>query len=315
MIDELYHYATKNRMPLLYLEALKRCKQLFSLAEEYNRLSAKYIKVINAISKVSRVLERANVDYAFFKTIRPYREVTVDIDILVLGLGYRQAVKAMRHASYPFLGAGSLSATFYDIDANVNVDIYSEVGVSRLVYLDKVKLGRFIVDRKLPNGEVVSSLSQVADLICIIAHSVVKEQMYVLSEYYTTLYYLFEMNNANLSEFLRLTEECHSRSLVSTHLSVTALVHYFVHGFLPNKLAKLIDEFGLNNREILRVKKNCFLIPHKYHPFTFVEALVEKLGEQKARKSLACQVLNMLNLRFASSVFGEIFQHAVRESY
>jgi len=313
--NDLYRYAVKNRMALLYLEALKRQKKLSFLNEEIEKLRERCGRVTDAISKVSQVLRKSDVDYAFFKTIRPYEEVTVDIDVLILGSGYNQAVRTLRRAGYVLLDGDSVSTTFRDINSKLNVDIYNEVNASRLVYLDKVRLERFVFEKRLSNNEVVDCLNPIADLLCIIAHSVIKEQMYVLSEYFTSLYYLSEMDNVDLDEFLGLIKECRLRFTASTHFTVTAFTHYFVHGFFPNKLVKIIDEIGVNRKEFSRVNANRFLMPCKYHMLTFAEALFEKFREKKARRSLAYQALNMLNPGFTSTAIHRLLDHITRETY
>ena len=311
----LYRYAAKNRMSLLYLKALSRYNKLGSLEEEYSKLSNRYAKTVEAISRVAQVLERTGVDYALFKSIRPYREVTVDVDVLIFGTEYQEVVRTMNYAGFTFLDAGPISATFRDIEARLNVDLYYEVGASRIIYLDKDKLRRFTVNRRLPNGQVVRSLDLSADLLAVISHSIVKEHMYVLSEYYTTLYYLADANSRALSSFLSLVDECRMRSAVKTHLGATALLHYGAHAFTPICLKKLLYELGLNHLELSHVKAMDFKMPHKYHLLTVTKALVEKLGESKAKRSLASQASNMLNPKFASFVVKEMLHRISRETY
>ena len=315
--SKLYHYATKNRMSLLYLDALKRLDILASLREEYNKLVDKYAKTNQAIYRVSRVLNRTGVNYTFFKSIRPYQEVTVDIDILIFGsrAEFKEVVQVLRRVGYIFLGSGPLSVTFRDSETGINLDIYYEVGVSHIIYLDKDYLKRFVRDRRLSTGELVLSLFSEADLLAVIAHSVVKEHMYVLSEYYTTLYYLADMEEEALKSFLSLVEKCKVRSAAKTHLGITALLHYEAHRFLPASLVSLLEMLGVNQLELSRAEKMGFGMPHKYHPITTIKALVEKLGEEKARRSFASQSLSMLNLNFTSSLMKEMLQHISRESY
>jgi hypothetical protein len=315
MINELYRYAVKNRMPLLYLEALKRLGKIGSLRKKYNKLNDRYIKTIQAIFRVSQVLERASVDYAFFKTMRPYREVTVDIDTIVFGSDYKKAVRALSAAGYRLLEVGPLSTTLRDDDLSINVDIYDEISASYIVYLNKDKLSNFVIDQKLPNSIVVRSLSVSAHLLAIISHSVLKEQMYVLSEYYSTLYYLFNVSKAQLDEFLGLASNLKLVVPVTTHLGITSFLHRAIHKFIPDKLAYLLDESGFDVKEIKRLAASELSMPHKYHFLTITHALIEKLGEQKARRSFAVQGINMFRSRSGLSVVGKLLNHKTRENY
>ena len=313
--SELYRYAIKNRLPLLYLQALKSLDKLQVLREKYNELIERYVHSQTAICRISELLDKTGISYAFFKSIRPYKEVTVDIDILIFGSDYEDTLRILRDHDYAFLGDGPLSTTFRDNDAKINLDIYNEVGVSNIVYLDKEALADFVGKRELPNGATVSSLDPEADLLALIAHSVIKEQMYVLSEYYTTLYYLADMKEEGLDSFLSLTDKCKIRSAVKTHLGITALLHQEAHSFVPVGLMRLVKKLNMDSLELMRVRKMGFQMPLKYHPITLFRTLVEKFGEEKARRSFASQTLSMLDLRFASTVIKRMLQHVLRETY
>lgn len=311
----LYNYASKNRMPLLYLEALRRLDRLEGLQKEYDELIDKYAKTLRAIWRVSELLNKAGIRYAFFKSIRPYQEVTVDIDILILGSEYKEVLEILRNARYVFLGDGPLSTTFRDSKARINLDIYDEVGVSHIIYLDKNTLTKFVDKRELSNGAVVRLLRPEADLLAIIAHSVVKEHMYVLSEYYTTLYYLAGMKHTDLNSFLSMVDTCKVRLAVKTHLGITALMHYSVHRSLPFSLTWLLQKLEMDRLEFARLEEIDFQMPFRYHLVTIIRALIEKLGEEKARRSFASQTSSILNLRFTSSLMKMMLQHFSRETY
>lgn len=311
----LYQYAIKNKIPLLYLESLRRLGMPGSLKKEYDNLIGRYTETKKAIHRVSKVLNKAGIDYAFFKSIRPYQEVTVDIDILIFDSKYQEVIKAMQHAGYRFLSGGPLSTTFLDSEAGINLDIYDEVGVSYIIYLDKVTLTNFVGNRKLSNGDVVRSLYPEADLLAIIAHSILKEQMYVLSEYYTTLYYLANMKYEGLNSFLSLIDKCRMHAAVRAHLGITALLHHGAHSSSPVILMRLLKKLDMDRLELMRVEEMGFHMPYKYHPITVIKAFVEKFGEEKARRSFASQTLNMLNLKFTSSLIRKTLQHISRKTY
>jgi hypothetical protein len=302
-------------MSLLCLEALKGLDRLDGLRTEYRKLGDRYIEAQNAICRASDVLCEAGIRYAFFKSIRPYKEVTVDIDILIFGSAYEETKRTLRTAGYFLLGSGPLSTTFRDSRVKINLDVYNEVGVSSIIYLDKEVLAKSVGKTKLPNGAAVSSLTPDADLLALIAHSVIKEQMYVLSEYYTTLYYLADMKEEGLDSFLSLTDKCKIRSAVKIHLGITALLHQKAHGFVPFSLMRLIEKLDMDSLELMRVRKMGFQMPLKYHPITLLKTFMEKSGEEKARRSFALQALSMIDLGSASLVIKRMLQHVSRETY
>ena len=316
-ISKLYYYASKNRMRLLYLEALNRLNKLDFLKDEYDKLILQYAKTNEVINRASIVLNKSGVPYALFKSVRPYEEVTVDIDVLVFGLisDYKKVIRILYREGYVFLGDGPLSTTFRDSQAGISLDIYYEVGVSHIIYMNKNNLKAAIDTRNVTENQFVLSLSPEADLLAVIAHSVVKEHMYVLSEYFTTLYYLVNMNEDSLKSFLTLVDKCKLRLAVKTHLGITALLHYKAHGLLPDSLARLLKMLDVNSLELSRIEKMGFEIPYKYHPITIVNVLFEKFREKKALRSLATQLFSLLNLSFTSSFIKDVLQHITRKAY
>ena len=82
---ELYNHAVKNKIPLLYLEVLKQQGKLNELKRKYEEEHTRYSKFLDAIAKVSKTLDAANIDFTVFKTLRPYPVALNDVDILILG--------------------------------------------------------------------------------------------------------------------------------------------------------------------------------------------------------------------------------------
>lgn len=314
---EIYRYATKNRMALLCLKGLRGLDKLFSLQKEYDKLLEKYARTNEVINRASNVLNNMGIKYALFKSIRPYQEVTVDIDVIIFGISayYEKVNNLLPQNGYLFLGDGPLSTTFRDGKVRIGLDIYYEVGASYVIYIDKNNLENYVCDRKLPNNYSALSLSPEADLLAVIAHSVIKEHMYVLSEYYTTIYYLSEMNESQLDSFVSLVDRCKLLVAAQTHLGITALLHYKAHGFIPSILTKLLEELEVNQLELSRIEKKEFVVPYKFHWITIFKALIEKLKERKSRRSFAMQVFRMMNPKFTLSVIKDVIQHIIRESY
>ncbi len=317
-ISKLYYYAIKNRMVLHFLESLKKANKLVgSMKTEYDRLIVKYSDTNDVIQRASNVLDKTGAQYALFKSVRPYEEVTVDIDVLVFGneFDYEKVISTLYQEDYDFLGDGPLSKTFRDRIGRVGLDIYYEVGVSHIIYMNKDNFKSVVSKRKIRENQFALSLSPTADLLAVIAHSVIKEQMYVLSEYYTTLYYLADMSDEELKSFLDLADRCKLTLAVKTHLGITALLHYRAHGSIPDSIRKLLKVMGVNPLELSRIEEKGLLIPYKYHPITIIRALFEKFREHKARRSLAKQFYSLLNINFTSSFVGDLLKHINREAY
>ena len=309
-------FAVKNRIRLLYLNSLDRHRRLGTFQEKRNELLRKYQEIQRAFFKISNHLNNSQVKYALFKSIRPYQEVTVDIDILIFGNQYQKVLDSLYAAGYLYLGEGPLSTTFRDREVGIGLDIYDEVGVSHIIYMDKNQLEEFVTPISLSVDCTAKSLNPAADLLAVIAHSVIKEHMYVLSEYYTTLHYLRLFSEKDLSSFVSLAKECKLSSTAKTHLTITAFLHGSAHGFVPKGLANLLGMLEAEEDfEIAGLVKNRFFVPHKYHPKTVLNAFLEKSSELKARQSFAAQIYHLLNPRFASSFVKLGLDHVLRSTY
>lgn len=314
-LSSLHRYAAKNRMALLYLDALNR-RGLNVFQDDHEKLSNNYSQAIDLMIRVSDLLEEAEVDYALFKSLRPYREATVDIDILALGSSYHDVLKAMSEAGYSLLQRGPLSATFEDPVSRLGVDIYGEIGVSYLTYLDKEKLREHVVRHEVPGGRLVRTLSAAADLLAVIAHSVLKEQMYVLSEYYSTLFYLHDdSGEAVANSLMSLAQKCKLELALEIHLGITASLHNDVHGFVPKCIRDTWDGFEIGPWEFSRARRLGTGFPLKYHPVTIAKALAGLLKESKGRRSVALQAVKMFDPRFSPSIARKLFQHMTRDTY
>jgi len=311
-ISALYQHSIKNRMVFYYLNRIGE-KNLGELTSFYEREYLKYSKTHDAISRVSQILTDTNIEHAVIKTIRPYKSTTVDIDVIIFGVEseYKKAILTLLSAEYGMLGQGPQSTTLQDPRINIKVDIYKEVAVSHIVYLDKRKLANFSVTKKLPNGESVKILTPEADLATVIAHSIIKEHMYTLSEYFTFVGYLTQID---LNKFIQFLIESNITVPTQTHATITALLHNEAFGMVPKPLQDILDYLGEATLEATLVM-NGFKMPHKYHPLTVGRSMLEIAKGEKSRKSMARQLLRMLKPSFTKEFTKLFLDHLTRETY
>ena len=313
-IDELYEFSKKNRMPLLYLKSISELDVQDKYKKEYIYLIDRWSEIEGSIKKVLEILDREKIMYTTFKSIKPYREITVDIDLLILDC-YERAVKVLKKSGYVLLERGPLSSTFRDQEVKIDYDIYDEVGVSQIIYYDKDKVREQIIDKPLLTGGYIKSLSPVTDLLAIIAHSVIKEQMYIIAEYYSTLFYLERIGVKGIESFLKMSEQLGLNTAVKAHLGITYVIHKLVHDVEPLPLRGIISKLGYNGLEIQRVKESQLKMPHKFHPITLINALSEKLRDPKSRRSFSEQLINMMSPSFTMDFIPKMLSHVKRETY
>jgi len=301
-------------MPLPCLEALHREGVINGFEGTYKGKRAEFDEMIKAVEKAGGQLARANVDYAFHKTVRPYRSTTVDIDTLVFGGKgeYDRAIQEMLGSGYELVERGPRSTTIWDVECNIGVDLYEEIAVSYITYLDKDTLTDHIVDLVLPNGRSVRHLDSAADMAALIAHSVMKEQMYTLSEFYSYVHYLKSMS---IDDFLQILEKNCVTSAAKTHTSLNAMVYSIAYGKETHQMEKISDFLGTDVLEMNRLAKHDLQIPHKYHPLTVTRSLLETAKRKKTRDSMAFQIYSMGNPGFTKKFLRALLGHAVRGTY
>jgi len=301
-------------MSFFCLEKIGQNGKLNDLYDLYTKEKTKCFKTLDSIARVSKLLANSNIDHAVYKTLRPYESTTVDIDILVFGDrgSFKKAVRTMLEAGYELVVRGPRSTTLRDTELDMGIDLYEQIAVSYVTYMDKRRLVDYLTITKLPNGSQVKTLKAEADLACIIAHSVIKEHMYTLSEYYTFIYYVKQLD---VERFLRIATRNNLTSAVRTHASITAMLHMAAHRTTPNKLQQILDRFGQDYLETARLIENDLHTPHKYHPITIVESIVEILKAKETRNSISEQLVHMLDPKISRDFLKRLIDHIFRETY
>jgi len=315
---ELFTYAVNNRMPLLYLETLKRQEKLNGLKTNYEQRYAKYLKFLDTMVKTSNFLDSLNVEHVVVKTLKPYPSTPNDIDILCLGSDeeYRRAKEALLQAGYRriFDTPAPRQIKLMHPEEKIWIDLHKEMGVSAIVLMDKKKLNKYTINKKLPNVGNFKVLMPEADLALVMIHSLVTEQLYTLAEYYTTLYWLAETGEQGAGNFFNIVKENNITLAVKTHIALTAALHRTAHGIVPKHLDNILTKLGTETSETSRFFKNEFKTPHRYHLSKVFKALVEKMQENETRKSVISQIIHMLNPNFTRILVNNLLDRRKREA-
>ena len=349
---ELYDHAIKNKIPLLYLEALKKQGRLNELKSKYKEEYARYLKFLDGVAKVSEVLNTADIEYVIFKTIKPFPTVHGDADIIILGDDemYKQAVEALLYADYiPTLsglvdvktltskeeykkaakimvnpthgggkhGLGHISPTGTDLvdpERTVDIDLQKDLALNYVIYMDKNKFRGYITEITLPNGAKIKTPTSELDMAIVIAHSLA-EQMYLLGEYYAFLYRLSEMDGRGLNNFIDILKENKLTTAAKSFITITAVLCEEACGKVPKKIEELLDEFGYDAAEAGRLVKSGFKVPHRYGWSTLIKIFIEKMKEKRFRRSVLVQMVRMLDPRLMRLVIAYVAEMRRREYY
>uniref|UniRef100_A0A7J3SJU7 Nucleotidyltransferase family protein n=1 Tax=Fervidicoccus fontis TaxID=683846 RepID=A0A7J3SJU7_9CREN len=291
-VPELYSMAEANKIPLTYLNTVSSDEK--RNLPEYNYHYTRLRRLLEMISEISELFDREGIDYVIFKTLRPYPEDVSDIDVLNLGSrrDYEKMVEILRRAGYIFMERGSYCTTFQDyktrFKTELMIDIYDEISVGYLIYLDKRKLSRYVSEKELPTGQIVRVFSPEAELLATIAHSAIKENQYILAEYFATLHYLALMDQPSIEELIDIVRGNKLVNAFRWHLTITLLLHKEAHGKIPQKLSNLLSDLGGLWSSSCKVISEG-IPPYRIDSLSLAKIFKEKLYDHTFRRSLSNQ--------------------------
>lgn len=284
---KLYRLAKSNKVVLSYLSGVNKNNVIMRRLYEQDSLRLKVL--LGVMCDVCNVFNSLGIDYVVFKTLRPYKEEVADVDILCLAgeKEYKKMIDVVAGKNYRLMEKGFYCTTFedprYRFETEVMIDLYSTVSVGPLVYLDKGLLEDHVVMVDAGSCKV-RVLDPVAELLVLIAHSVIKEGRYILAEYLSTLHYLASMDEGQLEEFIDLVRRAKLTYASKVHLSITAYLHRIAHGFIPDKLEHVLDALGgpiIIPREVLYSEP-----PYSFSSRVLARVFAEKLRDPVFRKSI-----------------------------
>jgi len=295
--------ASINKIPLAYLNTIapKERQKLLKYDYHYARLC----RLIEIAAEVSELFDEEGINYVIFKTLRPYPEDVADIDVLNMGSrnDYKKMVEVLEESGYLLMERGTYCTTFQDyktrFKTELMIDVYDEISVGHLIYLDKRKLSGYIREKKLPEGQAVRVFRPEAELLAVIAHSAIKENRYILAEYYATLHYLALMDQYSIERHIDLIRENRLSNAFRWHLTITLTLHKLAFGFTPEKLSNLLSRLGGPWIRAYRQVFKSMHPPYKCDPLTLVSIFREKMQDNIFRRSLCRQMLSFPTRNFA----------------
>lgn len=313
--------AVKNRVSLLFLEnAADICcdsKSLKMLRQVYRKKSR---LALSLVREASGVLVERDMNCVVFKTLKPFPFTTVDVDILFFNReDLTRAYYALRNNGCKLAGCGAHSISLYSPKHAMNVDLQLEISVSRLVYIDKNLLREYVTEINV-NGSQVRVLEPPAALVTVLAHSLYKEQIFTLSDYYTSMIQLLNMTNQQRRTFVDLAEQARIEPSIKSALIlintlttmvfgrtipvITETTQLIQSGEIEDKMMQLaLSHFAQNAR-----------LPYKYHPISLVAAFAMKtLRDPVMRGTVAQQFVEMIT--DTSKFLESMLLHMRRETY
>ncbi len=289
--EPLYSFTEDNKIPLTFLSKLNQ--EVRQTLPVYAYHTVRFKRLLEIACKVSKLFNDAGLKYVIFKTLRPFPEYVSDVDILNMGShrDYLTMKRILRNNNYVFMEKGAFCTTFKDYETNFEteamIDVYDEISVNRLIYLDKRSLAGYMIPKRLLEDNQTFVFSVEAELLATIAHAGLKENRYILAEYYATLCYLSQMDKATIKRFIDLVKDNKLVRVTRWHLSITAMIHEAVYGIMPEVLVSLLSDLGGFWNASLQPKT---LPPYNVTPLTLALVMREKLGDKLFKRSFLSQL-------------------------
>lgn len=296
--------AEKNKIPLLFLRAVDSSSENSFVKSILLNYEERHQRTLDLIKFVAYLLESERISYTVFKTLKPFPYLPSDVDILLRSDdNLKTAVKQLTAEGCVMLDSDLYGVTMFSPVYKLNIDLTTHVAVSGMVYADKKLLFNHVCDVNV-DGKTVRTLKPSVDLLIVAGHSVFKEQMYTLSDYYS-----FVMLFQHWAEAVELADVFHLKHVLETVLSLTRTLTSNAFG-ASNQLIKSfgISELGRN----YKLRHKGFELPKKYDLSTILVEFSKKLvTDNHTLRSLSFAFSSFCNPRF----YLKLVDHLTREKY
>jgi hypothetical protein len=128
----------------------------------------------------------ADLDYSIIKTLRPVPHTPSDVDILIRPSEFSEAYRRLSAQKFSTLDEPPFGVTLYDPETRFNVDLSWELTVVGLRYIDRDLILDNTIEYEL-SGTKIKVPHQSIDLLVVVDHSVFKEGIYTLRDFYTIM--------------------------------------------------------------------------------------------------------------------------------
>lgn len=313
---ELFQYAFKNNIEMLYCQRLEAAGCLVSLLDECRAVRKRQKQTLRTVCRLSSVLQQAGIPHAITKTLRPYPGTPNDIDLLYLGdlSDYEDAARYLATQGYKITGPNPMQYELFDEESGVEfnkykeggrfyIDFYRELAADYMPYMDSSLLIRYVTPVQIEGCDTpVHVFEPKAEMVILALHSILMHRTVPLEVIYTYSYLMSQMAQEELDELWRFTRVSHAEPAMRAVLTVMAELYDHAFGHRPHALKFLISRSGTSNIEARELRKEACRMPHIVALATFVVSVVAKTRGRRARHGFFRELTHMLNPVFAIEV-------------
>lgn len=304
--------AAANKVDSLYLASLEETGELDVLEDDY-RDSVRYQEQFTDTCDRINDLLRNQVEFAFVKSIHPFPADASDVDIAIFDVDdFRSLPINFESNDYEILGTAPSAATLEDQRTGQLVDLQSFFGLHKVVYYNHDQLARNITTTKVSDTELPTP-EQAFDLSLIVNHSVT-ELMFLLKEYYATVYMLETADEDSIWDFIEDIRYNRSEPGCAAFLAIVQTLSGDVFSIQPKHMDLLQKEIGISDHEksVFRERSE---LPYRYSRKTLTRFTLRKFREQQFRRSFLRGLPSFANPKTALYILRKVYGRQSRETY
>jgi putative nucleotidyltransferase-like protein len=300
----LFPLAKKNKIALLFLKTIATFGKYPEINNSLLQYEEKNKSFLDLTTFVSNLFEKKKVSYSLFKTLKPFPSTPSDIDVLFWSKReLERAIALLENNGCISLEKSDYGLTMFSPKHKLNIDLTTQVAVSGFIYVDKEAIFKHVKTLQV-SGTTVQTLEPEVDLLVIAAHSLFKEQLYTLNDYYS-----FVLSAQSWEKAIELSDSFHLKQSLNVVLETTIGITASAFGSL-NPIETEIGHKVLLNRFGLDCHKLEF--PKKYALGTIGTAYQNKIRtDAVSQKSL----LRVVRLAAKPELYHRIVQHVIRKTY
>jgi hypothetical protein len=171
--ERILELASRNKVAL---EAMRRLGIKGNVREEQELKLARFMRAsAGVVSKLS------DTNYAVIKFFKPVAYVPSDLDLLVASSDSPKVLRILRALGFEYIVSEPNCVT---MRRDIQVDVYTNPDFMNLKYLPGNSLLEHTTDADI-EGTSAKRLSAEAEAVLICAHSVYKEQLITMSDYFS----------------------------------------------------------------------------------------------------------------------------------
>ena len=258
---------------------------------------SRYDELHSLLVKIGESLEGLN--YSIVKTLRPVPHLPSDVDIIIDSSDFDEACQRLIKGKFRVLDKCPYGVTFNSFETRFNVDLSEELTVAGLKYVDRNLILEESIEHNM-NGTNIKIPKPYVDLLVIVDHSVFKEGIYTLRDFYTTILW-----RKYLPRTLHLASKESDAVAMQLFLAVTYLICREAigeHHIISRELAKALQK---------EPKGDVQNVPYRYRFVDLIVALASKVtyfSKEKRLQGLLRSAPSTKNARLFAN-------YLVRKSY